>query len=310
MSKQSKQIVSVSIVIPNWNGVDLLAKNLPSVIAAAPKAEIIIADDASVDGSVAYVKQHYPGITVVGNTHQQGFAGNVNSGVRKATGEVVILLNTDVRPEKNFLAPLLKHFDDPMVAAVGCMEESHDPQGVVLRGRGVARWEKGYFIHSKGDTDKSDTAWVSGGSSAFRRNFWITLGGMDTIYNPFYWEDIDLSYQFLKSGYRIVFERQSVVGHFHEEGKIKTSYTPAQVKRIAYRNQYIFLWKNISDVRLWMTHCFWTPIRLVQAVFRGDILMLEGYMLAIVKLPSIWRSRARAKKYWKLNDMTTLPHTV
>ena len=299
--------ISVSIVIPNWNGKDLLEKNVPSVIAASAGAEIIVSDDASVDGSVELLKKKFPQIRVVQNLTQQGFAGNVNSGVAKASGDIVILLNTDVRPEKGFLAPLLSHFADSSIAAVGCLEESHDPDGVVLRGRGVARWTRGYFIHAKGEITKSGTAWVSGGSAAYRRSVWQELGGMDTLYNPFYWEDIDLSYQMQKAGYRILFEKKSVVGHFHEEGKIKTTFTPKDVKRIVYRNQFMFLWKNMSDPGLWLAHCFWTPIRLLQALLRGDVVMLEGYAEAIIKLPAVWASRKRASTYWRITDMDSIP---
>jgi len=298
----SKKSFRVSIVLPNWNGAHLLEKNLPAVIAACPNAEIIVADDASTDGSVTLLRDTFPSVDVIENRKQQGFAGNANSGVAKATGDIVVLLNTDVRPEPGFLAPLLSRFSDPRMAAVGCLEKSHESCGVVLRGRGIARWDKGFFIHSRGDVDHEDTAWVAGGSSAYRRSVWNELGGMDTLYNPFYWEDIDLSYQILKSGYRIAFEKRSVVGHFHEEGKIKTSYTPEEVKRIAYRNQYIFLWKNISDVRIWLAHCIWMPIRLVQALLNKDWLMLQGYAEVLGKLPAIVVSHARAATHWRVND--------
>ena len=297
-----KSPYSVSIVLPNWNGERLLEHNLPAVIRSASDAEIIVSDDASSDGSVALLRKNFPSVKVVVNAVRQGFSGNVNSGVAKATGDIVILLNTDVRPEQGFLTPLLAHFSDPKVAAVGCLEESHEKDGLVKRGRGIARWEKGFFIHSRGEVNKSDTAWVSGGSSAYRRSVWRELGGMDTVYNPFYWEDIDLSYQMLKSGYIIKFEPKSVVGHYHEEGKIKTSYTPENVKRIVYRNQFIFLWKNISDPILWMSHCFWMPVRLFQALLHGDFPMLQGYGMMLGKLMAIQKSRMRAEKYWKLRD--------
>ncbi len=297
-----KKQLSVSIVLPNWNGVRLLEKNLPAVLAAAPKAEVIVADDASTDGSVAFLASEFPNVTVVTNNMQQGFAGNVNSGVARARGDIVVLLNTDVRPRIGFLEPLLARFADPSVAAVGCLEQSHDPSGVVLRGRGVAWWRKGYFVHSRGEVDREDTAWVSGGSSAFRRSVWNKLGGMDTLYNPFYWEDIDLSYQILKSGHKIVFEKKSVVGHFHEEGSIKTSYSPSDVKRIAYRNQFLFMWKNMSDRSLWLVHILYTPIRLFQAAVRGDVLMLGGFILAIIHLPNMIMSRKRASVHWRKQD--------
>lgn len=297
--------LSVSIVIPNWNGSKLLQKNLPAVLQAAGSAEIIVADDASSDDSLSILKTMFPGVIRVANKKQVGFAGNVNSGVAKATGDIVVLLNTDVRPEKDFLAPLLEAFaQDPKLAAVGCLEKSHEKNGIVLRGRGVARWEKGFFIHAKGETTKTDTAWVSGGSAAYRRTIWNTLGGMDTIYNPFYWEDIDLSYQIRKAGYFLRFEPKSIVHHFHEEGAIKTSYSPDAIKRIVYRNQFLFLWKNISDVPLWLAHCRWMPVRLVQAAIVGDRAMLYGYAMVLFMFPSLYKSRLRAARHWKCRDLS------
>lgn len=297
------QRLSVSIIIPNWNGANLLRKNLPAVIAAAKGAEILVADDASVDDSVEVLKREFPEVVRVENKKQRGFAGNVNSGVAKATGDIIVLLNTDVRPQKDFLAPLLAAFAaDDNLAAVGCLEKSHEKNGVVLRGRGIARWEKGFFIHARGEVTKTDTAWVSGGSAAYRRNVWNMLGGMDTIYNPFYWEDIDLSYQILKAGYTIRFEPKSIVDHFHEEGAIKTAFTPETVKRIVYRNQFLFLWKNISDVSLWFMHCIWMPVRLAQAAIVGDTAMVYGYAMVFIMFPALYKSRLRASRHWRLRD--------
>lgn len=273
--------LSVSIVLPNWNGKHLLQKNLPRVLEAAEHAEVIVADDASSDGSVAFLERAFPAVRIVKNIRQQGFAGNVNRGVAAATGDIVVLLNTDVVPEKGFLTPLLRRFADPAVGAVGCLEKSHESEGIVLRGRGIARWEKGYFIHSRGEVDREDTAWVSGGSSAFRRSVWMMLGGMDIRFNPFYWEDIDLSYRIQQAGYKTLFEAKSIVHHYHEEGKIKSTYSNNDVKRIAYRNQFIFHWKNIPSVSIWLEHIIWTPVRLCQALVSGDMAMLQGWVLAI-----------------------------
>lgn len=294
--------LTVSIVVPNWNGEALLLKNLPSVIAAAKNAQIIVTDDASTDDSLAMLKDKFPEVIVVANLKRQGFAGNVNSGVSQATGDVIILLNTDVRPTENFLYPLLSYFIDPTVFAVGCLEQSRENNHIVERGRGLARWEKGYFIHSKGRTKEGSTAWVSGGSGAYRRSIWNSIGGMDTLYNPFYWEDIDISYTARKAGYRTIFEPKSVVEHFHEEGKIKMNFSANNVKLIAYRNQYFFIWKNLSDFRILSLHIVWTPVRLLQAVFRRDYMMIMGFLNALFQLPRILLSRRKAKRLWKRAD--------
>lgn len=293
---------TVTIVIPNWNGRALLEKHLPRVLDAADGAEVIVVDDASDDDSVAFVKKSFPEITIVEKKAHDGFSGTVNAGVIKATTDVVVLLNTDTSPRKNFLPHLLSHFENAGVFAVGCMDISHEGENTVKRGRGLAWWRKGYFVHSRGEVDRNDTAWVSGGSAAFRRNMWTKLGGMDEIYNPFYWEDIDLSYRALKAGYTLVFEPKSVVDHFHEEGKIKKNFSSFQVKTTAYRNQFIFIWKNLSDISLWVEHVIWTPLRLCQALLRMDVAFVTGYMSAAVRFPQVILLRRKESKLWSVAD--------
>lgn len=294
--------MKVSIVIPNWNGVYLMEKHLQNVVKAAPNAEVIVADDMSTDGSVEYLKFNFPRVKIVKRNKREGFAANVNAGVAKATGDIVVLLNTDVEPEQGFLKPLVARFEDPSVFAVGCLEISLEQGKEVLRGRGLARWVKGFFIHSRGEVNRDTTAWVSGGSGAFRRSMWNILGGMDTLYNPFYWEDIDLSYRARKAGWKTLFEEKSIVHHYHEEGKIKREFSPSDVKRIVYRNQFIFIWKNVTDKGILAAHAFWTPIRLLQALISGDSLMLQGYLKAILLFPKVLYRRAIQRSLYKLND--------
>lgn len=293
---------SVSIVIPNWNGVYLLKKNLQKILDSSPGVEIIITDDASTDGSVEYIQKNFPQVNIIRRARREGFASNVNAGVAKTTGDIVVLLNTDVVPEKGFLEPLVSHFKDPNIFAVGCLEKSEENGKIILRGRGLATWKKGFFVHSRGEVNTTTTAWVSGGSGAFRKTIWNTLGGMDALYNPFYWEDIDLSYRARKAGWEIIFEPKSIVNHYHEEGKIKREFTSNNVKRIAYRNQFIFIWKNMSDPSIIIGHIFWTPIRMIQAILSGDFQMLHGYFEALLLFPKIVQSRLHQSSYWKKSD--------
>ena len=293
---------SVSVIIPNWNGVYLMKKHLQHVIDAAPNAEIIVTDDMSTDGSVEYLKKYFPSVVVIKRKVRGGFAANVNTGVAAARGDIIILINTDVEPEKDFLKPLLLRFADQQVFAVGCLEKSQEKGKIVLRGRGLAHWEKGYFIHARGEIDSTETAWVSGGSGAFRKTMWDKLGGMDTLYSPFYWEDIDLSYRARKAGWKILFEPKSVVHHYHEEGKIKSVYTTTDVKRIVYRNQFIFIWKNLTDKKQLLFHALYTPVRIIQAMLDGDYLMLQGFCLAIQKIKAILTCRYLQRRSYSMTD--------
>jgi GT2 family glycosyltransferase len=297
--------MDISIVIPNYNGAKLLEKNLPKVLEAVSsykegKIETIIVDDASTDNSLDLVKDK--DVVILKNEKNLGFSSTVNNGVRKATGDIVILLNTDVYPQKNFLEPLLKHFEDSNVFAVGCLDKSIEGEKVIERGRGLGEWKRGFLIHRRGEVDKTNTLWVTGGSGAFRKSIWDKLEGFNELYNPFYWEDIDLSYRALKSGYKIFFEPKSIVFHEHEKGSIKGKYTSSQIKTIAYRNQFIFVWENATDYSLQFAHFFWLPYHFIKALLRMDLAFFLGFLKAFVLLPKVIKSSLKYQKTFVKKD--------
>ena len=95
--------IAASIVIPNWNGRDLLEKYLPSVIAGLedhPGSEIIVVDNGSDDGSAELVRERFPQVTVLALPRNLGFGGGSNAGFRAAKNDIVVLLNSDMRVER------------------------------------------------------------------------------------------------------------------------------------------------------------------------------------------------------------------
>jgi GT2 family glycosyltransferase len=312
--------MDISIIIPNYNGAEILKKNLPKVLNSVRdykegKVEIIIPDDPSTDNSkeviekfIASIKEkHVTGKTISNSTKKEsGFSKNVNRGVALASGDILILLNSDVSPHKDFLKPLLKHFDDGIVFAVGCMDESIEEGKTILRGRGIGRWQRGFLMHDKGRNDKDTTLWVSGGSGAFRKSMWDRLGGLDPLYNPFYWEDIDLSYRALKAGYKLIFEPKSIVTHEHEKGAIKTKFKSTQVRKIVFRNQFTFIWKNITQRRLLISHFLWLPYHFIKALKARDWIFMMGFYEAFLRLTQIKQSRAKARKIFVRKDSDIL----
>lgn len=308
--------MNISIIVPNYNGENILAKNLPKIFDSVKeykkgKIEIIIPDDPSTDNSKEVINNFIANNTEKNiivktienrNSSLSGFSKNVNRGVGIATGDILILLNSDVAPHKDFLEPLLRHFSAPDVFAVGCMDESIENGKTLHRGRGLGRFRRGFLVHRAGEANKSSTLWVSGGSGAFRRSIWDKLGGLDALYDPFYWEDIDLSYRALKAGYRIVFEPESVVVHEHEAGVVKKLFSEKHVRKVAYRNQIIFVWKNITDSSLLANHLFWLPYHIAKTLFNHDLAFVLGLWMACGKLPAILKNRAKLRKYSKLKD--------
>ena len=102
-------------MIPNWNGRDLLAKYIPSIIEALsgnPDNEIIVVDNGSQDGSAEFLRDHFPSVRVLALDRNLGFGGGSNAGFRAAKNDIVVLLNSDMRVERDFLAPLLEAFTD------------------------------------------------------------------------------------------------------------------------------------------------------------------------------------------------------
>lgn len=303
--------MKIDIIIPNYNGSALVKKNLKFVIDSLktyPQSNIIIVDDGSDQEEKIKLKE------VLGKTNEKkiqtiflernsGFTSAVNAGIKKSNADLVALLNTDVRPEKDFLKPVIKRFEkNKTLFAVGCMDKSIEDEGTVLRGKGIAEFKKGMIIHRKGEVTNDKTFWVSGGSSVLKRDICIKLGLFDQLYNPFYWEDIDLSYRAQKSGYDVVFERESVVTHIHSEGAIKTHFDKKKIKTIAYRNQLIFIWKNITDTSLILSHIFYLPYYITRSIASKDILFLTGMYLAIKKIPAIIAKRKKQKKYFTKPD--------
>lgn len=308
--------MNLSIVIPNYNGEKILPKNLPKILEAVKgytkgTIEIIISDDPSTDNSEKIISEFISSIKekhIIGKTcsnkdiRKRGFSKNVNRGVKLATGDILILLNSDVIPHVGFLTPLLKHFENSRVFGVGCMDESVEDGKIVLRGRGIASWKHGFLMHNAGTTDKTSTFWVSGGSSAFRKSIWDRIGGLNELYNPFYWEDVDLSYRAVKCGYQVLFEAQSVVRHEHEEGTIKNNFSEYDKIKIVYRNQFTFVWINMTDPQLLLSHIVWLPYHSLKAMLRKDKAYFWGLFHACLRLPQILIYKEQMRKMFVVSD--------
>ena len=157
-------------------------------------------------------------------------------------------------------------------------------------------------MHARGDIKSDTTLWVSGGAGIYRKSIWDKLGGLYPLYNPFYWEDIDLSYRAIKSGYKIYFDTNNSVVHSQKEGSIRSFFTPGQVKTVAYRNQFIFVWLNISDPLFLFYHVLWLNYHIIRSVIFFDWAFLVGFVIASKYLPSVLMYRAKNKNLWKLSD--------
>jgi GT2 family glycosyltransferase len=246
-------MMQVSIIIPNFNGKDLLSKNLQFVIQAKQNKknnikEIIIVDDGSSDDSVEFLRKNFKDeVKLIVHKKNRGFATSINTGVRMAKSELVCLLNSDVIPASDFLAKIEEDFEDPKVFAVSLHEKGY--------GYAKGKFAGGFIVHQgMVETHRvEETFWASGGSSVINRDIFMNLKGMDDVLlSPFYWEDLDLSYRAQKRGYKILWDPRANVIHEHESTVKKLN--QKMVSDIRERNQLLFIWKNLTSQNLMKKH--------------------------------------------------------
>lgn len=236
--------MKISVIVTNWNGQDILKKNLETIIKLSPEAEeIILADDASTDDSLIFatsLQKKYPKLKIISHKDNKGFGSNSNYAVEKAMGDLIVLLNNDIFPYPKYITNSLKHFQDPKVFGVGFAEFGHENWARIF-------WENGYLQHSPGTEIKKAhiSGWVSGGSSIIRKSIFQKLGGFDPIYAPFYSEDLDLGYRAWKSGYTLLWEPKSIVKHQHESTTSK--FSKLTLDYVKERNRLLNTWRNITD---------------------------------------------------------------
>ncbi len=304
--------VAASVVIPNWNGRDLLEKYLPSVVTALAGNrgnEIIVVDNGSTDGSADFVRQQFPEVKLVALERNLGFGGGSNAGVRAAINDIVVLLNSDMRVEPGFLAPLLSGFSDDRVFAVSCQILFTDPaKRREETGLTQGWWEEGGLrVRHRIDDQIGDLYpcfYGGGGSCAFDRRKFLELGGFDPLLEPFYLEDTDLGYQAWKRGWKVLYQPRSVVYHEHR-GTIGKRFTESQIQAVLSKNFILFVWKNIHEWRRLLSHFFFTYAGALVSVAFGDSPRragMSGLGRAFLQLPGAMQSRWRARQLAAVND--------
>lgn len=303
---------AASVVIPNWNGRDLLAKYLPSVIEALSgnsNNEIIVVDNGSEDGSAGFVREHFPSVRLLALDHNLGFGGGSNAGFRAAKNDIVVLLNSDMRVEPDFLSPLHETFSDENVFAVSCQIFFSDPNKVREEtGLTQGWWENGGLrVRHREDAAIQvpfPCFYGGGGSCAFDRQKFLELGGFDELLRPFYLEDTDLGYQAWKRGWKVFYQPRSVVYHEHR-GTIGKHFSQSAIDRVLKKNFILFCWKNIHDWRRLTSHFFFVFAGAVLSTLFGDSpdrSNFGGLWRAFLQLPSAIRSRARAQALAIVSD--------
>jgi GT2 family glycosyltransferase len=241
---------TVSVVVVSFNGRDLIAPCLDSLLAQTyPIAEILVVDNASSDGTVAFLRQAFPTVRIVELADNRGFAGGANVGIRQSTGEFIAFLNADAvadprwledmvrcvesRPDVGMVASQLRFLADPMMV---------NSAGICLDRAGVA-WDRGGGMPAGAVELSIEAFGASAGAALYRRALFDDVGLFDQDFFM-YLEDVDLAWRARLAGWRCVYAPGARVLHHHSATAVEHS--PFKRYHLA-RNRVWLIAKNYSS---------------------------------------------------------------
>lgn len=247
--------MKVAVVILNWNGRGFLEKFLPQVIAFnAPYSEIIVADNASTDDSVAFLQKNYPQVKIIRNAQNGGFAQGYNDALKHVDAEYYVLLNSDVEVTPGWIEPVIalmdsdasiaacqpkimaynsrKHFEYAG-AAGGFIDKFTYP---FCRGRMFDTFEED---HGQYD-DVKEVFWATGACLFVRSSAYHSVAGFDEDFFA-HMEEIDLCWRMKNVGHRVMYCPHSTVYHVGGGTLAKTS---PKKTYLNFRNNLVLMCKN------------------------------------------------------------------
>ena len=314
--------MKIAVVILNWNGVKLLEQFLPSIVNYSPEADIYVADNASTDDSVAFVKTNFPSVQIIQNKSNLGFAEGYNEALKSVDAEIFALVNSDIEVTENWLKPILQTFEnEPKTAIIqpkildyknkeyfeyaGAAGGFTDKYGYMFcRGRIFDTLEKDYGQYD----DNCEIFWASGACFFIRSSVYRQLKGFDADFFA-HQEEIDLCWRAFNKGLVIKYNSQSVV--FHLGGATLQQGNPKKTF-LNFRNSLLMMLKNLPKNQLFPV----LFIRLILDGIAGIHFLFEGkfkHLLAIIKahfafyylLPSSYKKREpfQAEIYYKTKSI-------
>ncbi len=298
--------VGISIVIPNYNGEELLRENLPSIIAALARwggdHELIVVDDCSTDASCQLLREDFPEVILIVNSLNMGFSRTCNKGMEKVRYPVAFCINSDVLVSPDLIAPIVRHFaaDDIFAVTPNILAEREGRnQGIVngLYGKGFL---KGGFAKLDERGSVRENLYAIGACVAYDMAKFRALGGYAEIYTPYLFEDVDISYRAWKRGWKSIYEPGTTVWHYSSAtiGKTKKRHKRA----IYFRNRFLFHWINLTDPSFILQNLLHTFLRLLVSFLWLDLPYYAAFFGALRRLGPAMALRKAVKANLSLGD--------
>ena len=263
------QKIKTAVVVLNWNGKAWLEKFLPTLVKHSQEATVFVADNASTDDSVDFVKNNFPTVKIIINATNGGYAKGYNDALKQIDAEYFVLINSDIEVTKDWLSPIIYLMDrDKKIAAC-------QPKLLDYKRRNTFEYAgaSGGFIDNLGypfcrgrifddlEQDKAqyndtiEVFWATGACLFVRASHFNEIGGLDEDFFA-HQEEIDLCWRLKNKGYKIMVQPKSVV--YHVGGGTLNAGSPFKT-HLNFRNNLFMLFKNLPTYSLFTT----IPTRLV-----------------------------------------------
>lgn len=302
-----------SIITVSWNGKPFL-QNLPPSLQAAVQEhggdhEVIVVDNGSEDGSAEWLAAEHPWVRIVRLPENRHFIRGNAAGAAVATRDILVFLNNDMRVEPDWLVELLRPFGPGDLFATTSRIEMRGARTETGLTRCVVRHGEIRFVHLAGQPGASTPVmWAGGGSSAFDRRKHDAVGGFEALYDPCYVEDVSLSWQAWRRGWRCVYVHDSVV-HHAQRGSTGRLFGREALERLDWRNRELFFVRSITDPLLVLTHAALLPWHLQKRARQLELPIASGVRAMFAVLPRLLhaiRERQRSRRHYRRTDRAVL----
>jgi len=263
------QKIKTAVVVLNWNGKSWLEKFLPTLVKHSQEATVFVADNASTDDSVDFVRKNFPTVNIIINATNGGYAKGYNDALKQIDAKYFVLINSDIEVTEGWLSPIVDLMDsDKDIAAC-------QPKLLDYKKRNTFEYAgaSGGFIDNLGypfcrgrifddlEQDKGqyndaiEVFWATGACLFVRASHFNEIGGLDEDFFA-HQEEIDLCWRLKIKGYRIMVQPKSVV--YHVGGGTLNAGSPFKT-HLNFRNNLFMLFKNLPTSALFTA----IPTRLV-----------------------------------------------
>jgi len=301
----------IAVVILNWNGKNFLEKFLPNVIEhSADVAEVIVADNASTDDSVNFLKQHFSEIRLIQNAENGGFSKGYNDALKHVDADYFVLLNSDIEVTKNWIQPVIDLMEsNPEIAVCQPKIRSYDEcekfEYAGAAGGFIDRFGYPFCRGRIFDTleidrgqydDVCEVFWATGAAMFVKASVYKEFGGLDEDFFA-HMEEIDFCWRVKNAGYKVMYCPNSTVYHVGGGTLPKQS---ARKTYLNFRNNLSLIYKNsYSTERFFIlfVRFFLDVIAalkfLLEGNFKDAFMVFRAYAHFIRRFPQIRKKRKK-----------------